>query len=256
MPKHDVICYAVMDPMTMRLVSARVAPLLHRGVPRPCPYLRGRLAVTEGFGVRRIRADVYQHLMDLAFRRSGCFVYRMACEGCAECVPLRVPVDSFVPSRSQRRVWRRNQDLRVEIGAPRPSRRKLNIYRAYLQYQHDGTMRGTRREFEAFLYADATDSLEFVYRAGSRIVGVGIVDVCPDCLSSVYFYFDPTDARRSLGTYSILYEIAECTRRGLRYWYAGYYVHGCAKMRYKGDFRPFELCHAPDGWQQHDAPPS
>ncbi len=251
-----MICYAIMDPMTMRRVSAQLAPLLRRDAPRPCPYLQGRRAVAEGFGARWIPADIYQHLLDLGFRRSGCFVYRMACEGCAECVPLRVPVDSFTLSRSQRRVWRRNQDLRVEIARPRPSRRKQQIYCAYLQHQHDGIMHGTRREFETFLYAGATDSLEFVYRAGARIVGVGIVDACPDCLSSVYFYFDPTEARRSLGAYSILYEIAECARRGLPYWYAGYYVRGCDKMRYKGDFRPFELLRAPDGWQQHDAPPS
>jgi leucyl-tRNA---protein transferase len=198
-------------------------------------------------------AATYQALMDLGFRRSGKLVYRPACEGCRECVPIRVPVDRFRLSRSQRRVWRRNQDVHVAVGEPRSSDEKWRMYVEYLRQRHDGTMSESREDFQEFLYAAVTDTLEMVYRAGDRIVAVGIVDACPGCLSSVYFYFGPAQSRRSLGTFGALCEIAECRRRGLAYWYAGYYVRECAAMNYKADFRPYELL-GPDGlWRAAEA---
>lgn len=134
----------------------------------------------------------------------------------------------------------------MEIAPPEPTDEKWRIYAAYLKYQHDGAMSDLRKDFERFLYDSPTETLEMVYCVGHRIVGVGIVDVCPRCLSSVYFYFDPNEARRSLGVYSILREIQACRQRDLRYWYAGYYVRDCSRMSYKADFHPHELLR-PDG---------
>ncbi|MCG8405224.1 MAG: arginyltransferase [Phycisphaerales bacterium] len=219
---------------------------LFRGDPHPCPYLPGHTADNELTLVPRIDGAVYERLMDLGFRRSGDMLYRPACEGCSECVPLRVPVTRFKPSRSQRRVRRRNQDVVVETGSPISSDEKWRIYKAYLSHQHDGTMSDRREDFEQFLYNSPTKTEEMVYRIGRRIVGVGIVDVCPTCLSSVYFYFDPTQARRSLGVFSTLMEIQVCHERNIPYWYAGFYIRACGSMSYKADFRPYELL-GPDG---------
>lgn len=189
---------------------------------------------------------VYQVLMDSGFRRSGRVVYRPVCDGCRECVPLRVPVESFRPSRSQRRVLRRNPDLCVEIGPPACSEEKWRLYVDYLRYQHDGTMSEGFEGFREYLYGSPTDTIEMTYRLGEHILAVGIVDSCPDCLSSVYCFFDPAEARRSLGVFSALFEIAECRRRGLPFWYAGFYVRECPRMNYKAGYRPGELL-CPDG---------
>ena len=106
-------------------------------------------------------------------------------------------------------------------------------------------MDGSRKEF-AVLYSSAVETLEFVYRLGDRLMGVGLADVEPDAMSAVYAYFDPDEARRSLGTLNVLHLLAECRRRGLRYLYLGYYVRGCGRMSYKMNFRPCELLE-PDG---------
>lgn len=222
---------------------------LYRGEIHPCPYLPDRAARSEGLAVSRMDGEIYRQLMDMGFRRSGRFVYRTACENCRACVPLRVPVDGFLASRSQRRVLRRNRDVEVEIGRPACTDEKWRVYVDYLRYQHDGTMSEDRDDFEAFLYADVTDTLEMVYRIKGRIAGVGIVDACPGCLSSVYYYFDPADARRSLGVFGVLREIEECRRQGLAYWYAGYYVCECDRMNYKADYRPYELLGEDGVWR-------
>lgn len=228
--------------------------LLMHGEPRDCPYLEGRQAEEEFTLASRLDGSVHQALMDMGFRRSGEVVYRPVCRDCSECVPIRVPVPHFKSSRSQRRVLRRNADVRVETGPPECTEEKWRVYAEYLAYQHDGTMDAGFRAFEQFLYRSPTETLEMRYYVGDRFVAVGIVDVCPDCLSSVYLYFDPAEARRSLGVFGALCEIEECRRRGLAYWYLGFYVAGCRRMSYKAQYRPYELLAADGVWRPGDAP--
>jgi arginine-tRNA-protein transferase len=140
-----------------------------------------------------------------------------------------------------RRVWRRNGDLSVAVGPPRPTLEKWRLYRRYLENQHDGAMSGTAEEFARFLYATPVRTEEIVYSLGERIVGVSIADRGPSSLSSVYMFFDPEHRRRGLGSYSILWEIDYCRRIGIPYYYLGYYVADSPTMKYKGRFRPCHL---------------
>jgi len=78
------------------------------------------------------------------------------------------------------------------------------------------------------------------FRIHGELVGVSIVDVLPDGLSSVYFYFSPKFLHLSLGTFSALVEIQECLDRHLSKWYVGYIVEECHKMSYKAKFQPQE----------------
>jgi arginyl-tRNA--protein-N-Asp/Glu arginylyltransferase len=216
--------------------------------PHACPYLPDRMA-QEVFTIRgRLSGSMHRRLMDERFRRAGMILYRPACPSCRECVPIRVPVARFVASRSQRRVQRRNRDVTVRVGPLCADDEHWDLYRRYQTFQHDGKMLGSREEFEHLFGDSPTSTLEMRYRVGERLVGVGQVDVCKDALSSVYFYFDPAEARRSLGVFSGLCEIEECRRRGRAFWYVGFYVAGSPKMEYKARFRPCEMLQADGTW--------
>lgn len=218
--------------------------------PYSCPYLPGRTAVSRGFRCDAVPGWAYQALMDAGFRRSGRVFYQMACPGCRACVPLRVPAATFRPSRSQRRVWRRNGDLDVSFGPPRLTREKVDLYRRYLAARHDRQMSGDREELEDFLYRSPTETLEACYREpGGRLVGVGICDRTPTALSTVYFFFEPDADRRSLGTFSSLVEVRAARTLGLPHYYLGYWVAGCPKMGYKSAFRPCELLGTDAVWR-------
>ncbi|KAL8102821.1 hypothetical protein AgCh_027371 [Apium graveolens] len=84
------------------------------------------------------------------------------------------------------------------------------------------------------------------YLVDGRLVAVGVIDILPKCLSSKYLFWDPDFAFLSLGKYSALQEIG-CVRENqahcpsLQYYYMGYYIHSCIKMRYKAAYRPSEL---------------
>jgi len=243
-------------PINPRATPAGAAPLpppvvvqLVSTGDHPCPYLPGRIATNRAFLAERIHPEIYHAFMDAGFRRSGKFVYQPACSGCRACVPIRVPVATFTPSKSQRRCARRNADLTVDVAPAEATDEKFDLYRRYTNDRHRGE-EPDRASFETFLYDSPVDSLEFTYRdRGGRLLGVGICDVSARSLSSVYFYFDPADERRGLGTFGVIEEIGFARRVGIPHYYLGYWVEGCGSMRYKAEFRPFELLQPDGSWK-------
>jgi arginine-tRNA-protein transferase len=233
-------------------ISVNLPLSLYLGEPHGCSYLPGRQATEIYSIVRDLSPADYEHLMNAGFRRSGRTVYRPVCQGCSECVPIRVPTAGFAPSRSQRRVLRRNHDVNTTIQSPQCTDEKAKIFSAYLEYQHDGSMTGDRDSLERFLYDSPTQTLELEFRIDRRLVAVSIVDEGPTSWSSVYAFFDPAELQRSLGVYSALCEIAQCSMRSLPYWYIGYYIRNCRRMNYKADYRPYELLGTDGVWRVAD----
>ena len=217
--------------------------------PSACPYLPGREARLLFMRPRHLAPGLYHLLLDLNFRRLGWGVYRPRCEGCAECRQLRVAVEDFRPSRSQRRCLKRNADVSATIGPPEPTEEKHAVYRRYLEARHNGEMTGSWEEFAEFLHEGPPLAREVVYRAGARLVGGGIVDVEPQAMSAVYFYFDPDLSDRSPGTFNVLWLLRECARRGLPWLYLGYNVRGGRAMAYKTDFRPHQTLGDDGRWR-------
>lgn len=77
------------------------------------------------------------------------------------------------------------------------------------------------------------------YWLNNKLIGVNVIDILPNCLSSVYFFYDPDYSSLNLGTYSSLREI-ELVRKlnkfnsNIKYYYMGFYINSCIKMKYKG----------------------
>ncbi|MBM3737477.1 MAG: arginyltransferase [Acidobacteria bacterium] len=216
----------------------------------PCSYLEDRLARYQAFlwdpEQGRLPGSAYQDLMDNRFRRSGRVFYRPVCSGCGSCIPIRIDVESFAPSKSQRRVLRRNQDVRVRWATPEITDAKRALYRRYMEGRHGGSD-SDPDTLDRFLYDSPTDTIEATYWLNGDLIAAGICDVTPQSLSTVYFYFEPGTARRSLGTFSALVEIEAARKMGLACYYLGYWVPGCRKMEYKAALGPHQLLSG-SGW--------
>jgi arginine-tRNA-protein transferase len=219
------------------------------GLPEhACPYLPGRTAMDRAIWAGSMPPEIYEQFMNAGFRRSGKLLYQPACRGCRACLSVRVPVRAFRPDKSQRRCARRNGDLHVTNGPPRCSQEKFELYCKYLVEWHRREDVDGPGAFKSFLYDSPLDStLEFEYRSGNgQLVAVGICDLCPSVLSSVYLYFDPAESRRGLGTFAVLHEIEFARDRGLMHYYLGFWIEACGAMAYKRNFVPNEVLH-PDG---------
>lgn len=217
----------------------------------PCPYLPGREARLQGVFAVSVADQTYRVLLDHSFRRSGQFFYRPACANCTECRPIRVPVASFAASKSQRRCWKKNAHLRVEIAPPHFTQEKWELYVAYQREKHAREYETDVSSLADFLYNPVVTAMEFCYREpGGKLVAVGICDVIDDVLSTVYCYYDATDRRRGLGIYTALYELEYAKQQQLAYYYMGYLVNGCQAMFYKASFRPCEVLDEFGAWRR------
>lgn len=204
-----------------------------------CPYLGEHLWINLGFTLSRLPDAAYVDLLNRGFRRSGCSFYRPVC-ACQQCLPIRIHVPDFHPGKSQRQARNRNRDLRIEHRPAQFSTELFALYRLYQSqwHQQDDTK---AEDFSRFLLDSPVTSEMLCYFAGSQWVGAGWIDRLPGLLSSVYFIFDPSQASRRLGVYSILYELDYARALGLDWLYLGFWVQGSRKMAYKAEYQPAQL---------------
>lgn len=233
------------------LLQAVDADDLPRLPERACSYLPSQIARERAFLADRLDGETYHDLMDRGFRRNGALFYAPACPSCRQCVPLRVSVADFAPSRSQRRVWRRNRDVQWQVRPPRFHSTAFDLYWRYLQYRFpDSAADASVDEFRRSLYARVVDTREIVYTLAGQTVAISIVDVCSRSVSAVYHFYDPDHRDRSLGVFSALAEIEWARSLGVPWYYLGFWVAGSRTMAYKANYRPHELL-VSGRWQRH-----
>jgi arginine-tRNA-protein transferase len=220
--------------------------LVYDGLQR-CPYLEGKVARMPLYRqLRPLGWDEADERFASAERRVGRALYRTACPACSECKGIRVPVRDFRPSRSQRRVLKRwPEDSRIEIGPATVSRAKVklfNLHRLDRGLAEHSEQPMSPEGYVGWLVRSCFDTIEMRYYLGSRLVGVGILDLGRTAASSVYYYFDPDPdiAQLSPGVYSALQEIEFCRGSNRDYLYLGLFVAGCDKLSYKAQYRPHE----------------
>ena len=228
-----------------------IAPQFYVTAPQTCPYLDGRaerklFTALQGEGAGRLN----DALSKQGFRRSQNVLYRPSCADCSACMSARIRVADFVPSRTQRRVLRRNDDLKREATSPWATEDQYTLFRRYLDSRHaDGGMADMDIfEFAAMIEETPVKTRVIEYTTapapGSRkrpLTAVCLTDVLDDGLSMVYSFYDPARIDDSLGTYIILDHVALARQVSLPYVYLGYWVPGSRKMGYKANFSALEI---------------
>ncbi|SPL70977.1 arginyltransferase [Acinetobacter stercoris] len=213
--------------------------------PHDCSYLENKSARMVFLDpVHRIDVVTLSELSRLGFRRSGDFVYRPECHLCRQCLSCRVPVDSFQMNSTQKKAWKRNQDLEMKIISTKDATDiHYDLYEKYIISRHsDGDMfPPSYDQFEKFLIHSCTQSFFLELYKEDRLVSVSTCDILDDGVSAVYTFFDPDESKRSLGVYAILKQIEYVKSIGQDYVYLGYWVPHSDKMNYKSQYVPIEL---------------
>ena len=204
-----------------------------------CPYLEKRSYRQEYFLGVNGDSDCFQTLLDARWRRFGVVFFRPVCPDCRKCIPIRVDVRRFKPSKSQKRVLKKNKRTGVRFSSLSYKPEMFRIYEKHSRVKFDQSV--TEEEFFRSFFQPAVPSFQSEFYADNQMVGFGILDIAATGLSTVYFAYDPDFSVLSPGTFSILSEIEETKNLGLDYYYSGYYVKECSRMAYKGQFHPYEL---------------
>ncbi|WP_077728042.1 arginyltransferase [Methylocaldum sp. 14B] len=208
-----------------------------------CDYLPGRQAQMAYVSPREsLDVDIYSWLATRGFRRSGDMVYRPHCSNCSACVPVRIPVARFRPNRGQRRIQRMNADLEIALKPARFEEAHYRLFLRYLNARHsDGHMaESSAEDYIRFLACGWAETGFYEFKRGDSLLAVAVTDCLADGLSAVYTFFDPDLPALSLGSYAILWQVAETKRRGLDWLYLGFWISSCRKMSYKNSFRPLQ----------------
>lgn len=215
-----------------------------------CGYLAQRQArslfVDPEFDLNPTR---YERLLQQGFRRGGDHVYRPRCSNCASCIPARIPVREFRPTRAQRRSVHSNEDLSLSI-CYRLSDEQFDLYQRYLRSRHAGGGMNPEDKtgFHSFLDCRWGGTEFWEYRLRGQLTVCAVVDRTPMALSAVYTFFEPDRPARGLGTFAIMSQIASARAAGMDHVYLGYWVPGSEKMDYKKNFRPLEIL-SRHGWR-------
>lgn len=192
----------------------------------------------------------YQSLLSLGFRRSGGDIYRPHCPNCQACKSLRVDCTAFTPSKSQKRIAKKNADLTYEVSTQLTDEH-FELYSRYIEARHQGGSMypPSWPQLTNFATSDWLDVLFIEARLGEQLVAVAVTDMLDTSLSALYTFFEPTMEARSLGTACIMQQITLCQQTNRPYLYLGYQVDECPAMAYKSRFQPCEVF-LEGKWQQ------
>lgn len=227
-----------------KLISDLESLQFYQTQEHPCSYLYGESARTVFLNPQqKIDDAVYSQLSEFGFRRSGQHIYKPLCRQCNACIPLRVPVDSFKPSRQQKRTLKRNEDVSIYKVDTIDTDEHYSLYHRYIENRHaDGDMYPpTRDQFLSFLADEWRCAAYYEFRVEGRLIALSVADTMHNGLSAIYTYFDPNDSHRSLGRFVILSLIKLAKAKQLPAVYLGYWIKASDKMRYKSEYRPLEI---------------
>ncbi len=225
----------------------------------PCAYLEEQTArLPMRWQLVPLLGEGFDASLALGDRRVGKALYRPSCPGCQACEAIRIPVDEFQPSRTQRRVWRRGVErFTVELGKPLVTREHLRLFNRHKRERGLARREGgmSARAYAGWLVETCAESRELRYRVDGELAAVAIVDLGSRDASAVYTFFDPALEALSPGVFSVLWQLDWARREGLRFLYLGLYVERNRHMVYKARYRPHErLVPGPEGarWRRFE----
>jgi arginine-tRNA-protein transferase len=185
------------------------------------------------------------------YRRNGNCLYTMHCPDCSACIPIRLHPLEMRRNRNQRRVLKKNLDIDVEFAPIEANDENIALCEKFIHNRYPQKNNDGRSYYEGFFLNRIVPGMEIRYRLEGRLIGNGIVDIGQNWMNAVYFYFDPSEASRSPGTFNILTLQETCLKMGIPYLYLGYYIEQVAAMNYKSCFTPHYL-YLDEVWQKRE----
>jgi arginine-tRNA-protein transferase len=207
-----------------------------------CAYLENKQVRMNYKYVSHASQKFVSAVITRGWRRFGNYFFHPICQDCNECKSLRIDVENYHYTKSQKKAIKRNANTTVIVQKPSLTQAHLDLYNKYHQHkkESDGWRHSdiSQREYkENFVLGAHEFGKEVLYIVDNKLVGVDLIDIFDEGISSIYFYYDPEYARLSLGTYSLLYQIKLAKKLNISWIYLGYWVEGCKAFAYKTNFQ-------------------
>jgi arginine-tRNA-protein transferase len=209
-----------------------------------CAYIPDIKQTTHYKIIERCTKEHCEALISRGWRRFGNMFFRPICQECTACESIKIDVNNYIFSKSQRRVLKKAQHFKALIQTPSMSREHIALFKKYhdhmeqkRQWENHGV--NPQSYYASFVHGYNDFGYEVLYYDGNKLIGVDLIDILPHGISSIYFYYDPDYEPYSMGTYTILKQIQLAKDHHLHWIYLGYYVKECQSLSYKNRYAPY-----------------
>ncbi|UAL41978.1 arginyltransferase [Shewanella inventionis] len=217
--------------------------------PFDCNYIEGNKEQLLVIQEQHLDAHLFEQLLAMGFRRNGNSIYKPRCPSCQACQSIRLNVHDFALSKRQKRTLKNNQDLHWKVNYhTRPEH--FELYQRYINERHNDSPMypASQNQYDDFLLSDWLPPMFIEVFDKDKLIAVAVTDNMPHSFSAIYSYFDPDYSNRSLGSLMILIQCQLAKSMGKRFLYLGYQIDQNRKMRYKRQYRPYQIL-TPQGWK-------
>lgn len=213
---------------------------------RECSYFDDEVSDIRYRYISRCTKEDYQNMLEHGWRRFGKMHFVPECNQCNKCISMRIDVENYKFSRSEKRVFKKNFDTKIYIQPPSLTLDHLKLYDKYhfnmSQKKNWNYSPIEPAEYDRS-YVQGKDEFtkEFLYVRDDKLIGVALVDILSKSISSIYCYYDHDYDELSLGKFSILAQIKIAKELNIPYIYLGYWIKDHFSMGYKQAYKPFEI---------------
>lgn len=209
--------------------------------------------INEFFHAPEVSAEQMDEFWALGWRHFGMEFFRYSAMPTSHgewmvIQPLRVSIHDLTLTKSQRRVLRKNADLRCEWVPADLAPEVMAMFE-----RHKGRFKENVPDALSVFFSERPDSVPCeclclrVWK-GERLIAVSFMDIGARATSSVYGVFEPDESDRSLGIFTMLKEI-EWTKANHRlFYYPGYATREPSHYDYKKQFLGLQYLNWNTGW--------
>ena len=213
---------------------------------KQCSYFDDKVCDIEYKYMEQCSIEEQHQMCERGWRRFGNMHFVPVCKSCDECKTIRIDVEKFKFSKSQKRVLSKNKDTQVYIQKPTVTYEHIDLFNKYhkqmqTKKQWNENIIDVQEYHNSYVNGAHEFGKELLYFRGDKLVCVALCDIMPDAMSAVYCYYDHDYEDLSLGKFSILAQISIAKQTKVPYLYLGYWIKDHLSMGYKEKYKPFEM---------------
>ena len=213
---------------------------------KECSYFDSETSDMRYRYLKKCDIDDYQNMLEHGWRRFGRMHFVPECKNCTKCISIRIDVENYKFSKSEKRVLSKNKNTKVYIQSPSISLDHLNLYDKYHKFMNEkkGWSYSPIEPIEynrSYVEGKSSFTKEYLYMRDDKLIGVALTDMLPKAISSIYCFYDHDFEELSIGKFSILVQIKIAKQLKIPYIYLGYWIKDHFSMGYKELYQPFEV---------------
>ena len=196
--------------------------------------------IVDIFTTAKMSLNEWELHLALGWRHNGRLFFRVSTDfdengNKLNILPIRYRLSEFEMSKSQRKIWRQNQDLTFKL-VPLSIRDEMHFMFDQHTVRFKYNVPHSIFDFVSPIPNEPFPTYQFEIYKHDKLIACTFVDIVDHSLSSTYAMFDLEESKRSLGIFSMLLEMAYGVAYKKDFHYPGYAFLQPSHMDYKKQF--------------------